>query len=578
MKKFGFLGKQIFAYSLLMMAVVVLLIFLAHSYVIDISQEQAEITQEQMTTSALSQVDSYLDRIMLITTQVAHDSEVVSLMEQLYNGENDPNVNYFEENPQLAELLDQHNEIKDPVYRIAVFTANGDYICTDYDEETLRASVEFVKQDWFQEFLPRAFITEERNFIMMGPRLRFFPNNYTKNNHIYMLMPIKNHEETEIYGYVQVFHTLEPLFAQLDLDKRTDTDIYLFFERNKGDRGGQIYPTDMDYPDTSAGNYHETVVQSHYRWFVVLLQDQDAFLASYHNMLFYLILGGVALFILLFLCVFLLVRHTSKPLLNLSRQVRETSLTNLPELTHTNDTLDEIKELEQSFETMFQRLQTSMQLEQQAYLKALQAQMKPHFLYNCLATVSSMAVELDDTRIPKFCDYLTSILWYESTYENGLVSLSDELKNVRNYLELMKMRYEDDLTYELEAEESLLTLPLPRLVLQPLAENCFDHGFRIVAPPWHVSIRVFREDRFWVIRIADNGVGFDEEKKTILTQSIDKLAENLGQTYSELKIGGLGLANTITRFRLTMDDEVSYAIEDNDPRGTVITLRGPLHD
>ena len=99
-----------------------------------------------------------------------------------------------------------------------------------------------------------------------------------------------------------------------------------------------------------------------------------------------------------------------------------------------------------------------------------------------------------------------------------------------------------------------------------------------MAPPWHISIRVFREDRFWVIRIADNGVGFDEEKKTILTQNIDKLAENLGQTYSELKIGGLGLSNTITRFRLTMDDEVSYAIEDNDPRGTVITLRGPLHD
>ena len=182
--------------------------------------------------------------------------------------------------------------------------------------------------------------------------------------------------------------------------------------------------------------------------------------------------------------------------------------------------------------------------------------MKPHFLYNCLATVSSMAVELDDETIPRFCDYLTSILRYESTYENGLVTLADEVRNLRNYLDLMKMRYEDDLTYEIHVDEALLDLRLPRLVLQPLAENCFDHGFRAVAPPWHIALRVFRDSGQWVIQLRDNGSGFDEEKQRQLESQIEKMTANLRESYTDLKIGGMGLANTIVRLRLTLDEEV----------------------
>ena len=159
-----------------------------------------------------------------------------------------------------------------------------------------------------------------------------------------------------------------------------------------------------------------------------------------------------------------------------------------------------------------------------------------------------------------------------------LVTLADEVRNLRNYLDLMKMRYEDDLTYEIHVDEALLDLRLPRLVLQPLAENCFDHGFRAVAPPWHIALRVFRDSGQWVIQLRDNGSGFDEEKQQQLESQIEKMTANLRESYTDLKIGGMGLANTIVRLRLTLDEEVVYSILPNEPRGSVVTLRGMLHD
>jgi len=412
---------------------------------------------------------------------------------------------------------------------------------------------------------------------MMGPSPRIVLPGSVDENCIYMLMPIKNHDETEAYGYVEVYQSLAPLFEQLDLEKETGLDVYLFFEMNL-ERGGQIYPTDQAFPDTTTGAYYETELQSSYGWFVVLLRNQAEFLASYQNMLVYLYLGGFALFVLLFLCVFLLVRHTSKPILNLSSRVKEVTLTNLPDLSVTDDALDEVKELERSVEHMMQRVKASVELEQHAYLNALQAQMNPHFLYNCLSTISSLGIEAESTSIPRFCAHLAAILRYETTYKNKLVTLEDELHNVRDYLELMTIRYEKNLSYEIETDETLNTLRLPRLVLQPLVENCFTHGFKAVKPPWHVTLRAFREETQWVIQVCDNGVGFSEEKRGELQEQVEYLMKHLGAGYSELEIGGLGLASTIVRLTLMSADKLSFAITQNEPTGTIITLRGIFHD
>ena len=580
MKKLGFLQKQLVVYSLLLLVAMLVLIFWAHSYLMDVSREKAVITQEQLTTAALEKVDAYLDQVMLIATQVAHDTEIVDYMQLLDCEENDPASNHFETDPEaqalLAEILARHNNPKAPVLAIDIHNERGDYICTDPTLEKLQFGVEQHCSDGIKWHMDKNFVTEKREFLMMGPFSRM--NLLTGDDRvIFMIMPIKSPDDSEIYGYLRVYRSLKPLTDQLDMDHETGMDVYLFFEVSQA-RGEQFYPTDREFPDTSTGDYYETERRSHYWWYVVLLQNQKEFLASYQNMLFYLYLGGAALFLLLLICVYLLVRHMSMPILRLNDKVRAVSLDHIPDKQVVKEAANEVKQLETSFDAMMQRLKTSVELEKKAYLNALQAQMNPHFLYNCLSTISSMGIESHNEDIPAFCDHLAAILRYETIYEDKAVTLADELQNVTDFLELMKLRYEGDFTYDLTADESLLPMSMPRLTLQPIVENCFEHGFRSVTPPWHVSIAVSREDGRWCIRISDNGCGMDADTLHRLQEQVDSVLENIGDNYSDLKIGGLGLVNTIARLRLVSNDSLTYAITHNAPTGTVVTLRGAIYD
>ena len=171
MKKLGFLGKQLVVYSLLLLVAMLVLIFWAHSYLMDISREKAVITQEQLTTAALEKVDAYLDQVMLIATQVAHDTEIVDYMQLLDCEENDPASNHFETDPEaqalLAEILSRHNNAKAPVLAIDIHNERGDYICTDPTPEKLQIGVERHCSDGTKWHMDKNFVTEKREFLMM---------------------------------------------------------------------------------------------------------------------------------------------------------------------------------------------------------------------------------------------------------------------------------------------------------------------------------------------------------------------------------------------------------------------------
>ena len=148
MKKLGYLGKQVAAYSLLITAVMLILTFFANSYIMRIARENAVISQEQLTVSTVRQVDNYLEQLMLVATQVAHDSEIIKSMEVLAQPGNQEDANYFLENPEalvhVLNLLFNHNGGPDPFYRIDVFNLDGDYISTNPAPDILQAGQAFT--------------------------------------------------------------------------------------------------------------------------------------------------------------------------------------------------------------------------------------------------------------------------------------------------------------------------------------------------------------------------------------------------------------------------------------------------
>lgn len=216
----------------------------------------------------------------------------------------------------------------------------------------------------------------------------------------------------------------------------------------------------------------------------------------------------------------------------------------------------------------------------QAHMIALQSQMDPHFLYNMLTIIKSMSRQNDATHIGLVCDYLVRMLRYNSTYNEDYVTMETEIAHTQDYLQLMKVRYEDMFEYQIELTSGIdtETIEVPKLCLQPIVENCFQHGFKQVPPPWKLKIRCWSTDNRWYISVIDNGIGIRQEEIDTIYLRINDFLENPSDELNKLKIGGMGLINTIARFQLKYKQDITFEIKALENGGTRVVIGGNCYD
>jgi LytS/YehU family sensor histidine kinase len=182
------------------------------------------------------------------------------------------------------------------------------------------------------------------------------------------------------------------------------------------------------------------------------------------------------------------------------------------------------------------------------------SQIQPHFLYNSLNSIAELCV-VDPKRAEKatidFSRYLRGNMG--ALNDAKAIEFEDELKHLRHYIALEKLRYGDDLQFEYDIRESEFTLPA--LTVQPLVENAVNHGIRYHKMKGKVKISSYSDDENYYVAIEDDGVGFDPE------------------TY--MSDGGkhVGIANV--RYRLEVICGGSVDIDSEKGRGTVVTIRIP---
>ena len=204
--------------------------------------------------------------------------------------------------------------------------------------------------------------------------------------------------------------------------------------------------------------------------------------------------------------------------------------------------------------------------------------MNPHFLYNILTVLASKGLERGAPEIGEICDGIASMLRYSTSTADRSATMAQELDHVRTYLELMKNRFEDRLTFTLDVDPHVLSATLPKIVLQQLAENSNNHGFRTVARRMELALRGWRQGDRWVIEMVDNGQGFDpielERQRAALAETAQRLRE--GTWGRGLSVGGLGLRNTYGRLHLFYQGNVSWTLENQSEGGARVTLSAPL--
>ncbi|MDD3214768.1 MAG: sensor histidine kinase [Eubacteriales bacterium] len=180
---------------------------------------------------------------------------------------------------------------------------------------------------------------------------------------------------------------------------------------------------------------------------------------------------------------------------------------------------DEMGKLGESFNEMIQKLDDHMKFELEENqkksdmeLQVLQAQINPHFLYNTLDSIKWLAMLQSVDNIAEMTTALTHLLRYNLSEKGNIVTLTDEIESVNNYICVQKYRYGDSFVLKLDTEEETLDCLMPRFMLQPLVENCIFHAFAHKDSQGTVTIRSFLDRQTLHIQVIDNGMGMDVEK------------------------------------------------------------------
>jgi len=271
----------------------------------------------------------------------------------------------------------------------------------------------------------------------------------------------------------------------------------------------------------------------------------------------------------------------------LTRRVRHLPVDGI--LTHSDEVINntvtnardpEIYKLETTLNRLMVKLQSSMNAQLalregalQAQLNALQMQINPHFIYNTLNIISAKGMECGCEEIIDICDQFAQMLRYAADLRSKTATLGEELQNARRYLHLVKVRYEDQLTYQIDMPEEMTALTLPKLTLQPIVENALTHGFAGRTDPRAVGITGEVESGLLRLTIRDNGNGFSEESLQRLRTAFAEM-EKAPTAFSAEGSEHLGLINTYLRLLNASKGRIRMTLHNDN--GAVITLTLPL--
>ncbi len=328
--------------------------------------------------------------------------------------------------------------------------------------------------------------------------------------------------------------------------------------------------------DVRIGNvlyWAESVPSSVNGWRLVLLSDRDAVLGDVRGIPYTIFLGAVACCMVMFVSVLLLFNMIYRPIRELSRTMQRFGEGDLS-IRAKENRRDEFGLLMSKYNEMANRIEQgkSQLIREQDEKKAIEykflnAQVMPHFLMNTLLTVKVLAKRGRAKQVEGLVRPLIDLLRVVNSPQLK-VPLGEEVQYVRNYVDIIKTRYQTPITVSTEITPEAAAQEIPKFLLQPLAENSILHGFveESIAPL--ISITAYVEGELLLITMADNGCGMTD------SQIANLMSEDAGHSKS-LKFSGIGVMNVGKRIQLEYGTQYGILFESQLGYGTKVLIRLP---
>ena len=480
--------------------------------------------------------------------------------------------------PKLSGILVTINGTQLSADQINIYSQDGDTIRAGI--VTNRIHKDLSNEEWYEE----AVRLKGRKIV----RNPYYTNEYARTGikygeHFVSLYRAYNNKYGQTIGAIEVLKRCKSIFKPIisyeKKNKDKDLRVYVFDKE-----GHLIYPykstmeerdiaryyfiqyrkngTDTSgiskftHPVTGQDEYFASESTGYTEWVYISAMDKSIIEKPRRVALN---LTMAALFVLIILAAAISYTASAaivKPIKHLTHVIQRTHLENMG-----NERTDtyavnyvEMQELYLSFQKMNDSLNESMdkliqsrQQEMKATNLALQAQANPHFYYNTLSSIIILAENEKNDDVIKLCRNLTQIMRYITDATETVTTLKEEISYVEKYLYCMKVRYQSSLEYEIDIDDDILCERVPKLIVQPLVENAIKYGTDCI-PPWKIKITGRKNNKGWIVRIADSGNGFSEEAMESLKEHIKEVEDN--PRMPELHPGGLGIVNVYVRWKL----------------------------
>jgi len=603
LKKVSFKNRLFIYYSLFIIGILLLLSIVFYSYISSVLQEQEAKGMEQTVNRISSSLDSFIREMNTTSTQVLFSKDIQNIMSDaaaLNDGENlfISNLDLYK---QATQVLVSINSPRTIVNRIGIFNLQGSFMSIGNVGEDSQAFKENLKRAaWFGD------IDDTYHSVVLPPH----PDDWIPNNDSSIVVSfvrelIDSLSSNTLLGYIEIQQPYSILEDLCRVDELSGMEVVVL-----DDNGKVVYPYDK-LSDEKVSDYYSIIAQSpsstssqifsrpwdgkkelvlavyspSTHWTTMLTIPKDAFMNPVYFIQKIFVISGVILFALTLLIMHLITKSLTAPIREMRMLVRKLSPENLSIVLSGQTGNNEVALLSEVLTKSLNRLKESMEQniqaragEAYAHMLALQAQMNPHFLYNTLMAISGAAGEVGNVKVTEMCNQLSEMLRYIASFKDDQVTIGDEVQHVSNYLKLTAGRYEHFLQYDITIDDGLLNMKVPKLILQPIVENCFAHGFKNSTPPFKVEIKGMQINNGWKVTVTDNGSGFDEKDKLGILEQMNRFKNGLqtGNNFKGLEIGGMALANIYMRLYLLYGEALVFGIDNNPNGGAEVTIGGRI--
>lgn len=537
---------------------IVVILFVNYFQMRSVFKSQEKNTLYSFIKRSVLDLDDEFKKYAELAKLITNDENVNDILSTIYLDDNRINEKFDQSvAPSLDTFIYFHNEVS----KITIYTDR----IVDYKNKYLAPIEELKKADWYES------IADSRN------------NNWiagTDEKTIVLVRKMQSLEENGINGYFYEKINYDNVFEDLSEDISDNYGICVsdslgqniysydtFTDKNK-EYNLSLSEITKKYPDKNKDYFIVKKTIPETGWNVWLYKPEKLMGTSIRQINIITFGGTLVCLVATFMCIRFTAIFVTTRIAKLQKAVARVEKEDFSYTLNTTSQ-DEIGELITSFSKMERKLNylinevyKSRIKEKEYEMKALQAQINPHFLYNTLSLINWKAIEAGKRDISKITLALSAFYRTSLNKGNNITHISGEIENMRSYLSIQLMLHDDGFDVTEDIDDSVLRYTCPNLILQPLIENAIDHGIDVMPEDRRGVISVICKDMDTYIQfvIKDNGIGMTKEQTVKILTKDSK---------------GYGVRNVNERLKLCYGEEYPMIIKSKENTGTEVIITIP---